>query len=89
MPHHQTTGQIRYTKVANASFENVAKIKYLGTTVTNQTSIHEEIKSKINSRNACCNAVQNILPSHLISKHAESKIYRTTILPVVSYGCES
>lgn len=38
---HQTTGQSQYIKVANESFENVANLKYLGTTLTNFNCIHK------------------------------------------------
>jgi hypothetical protein len=34
-------------------------------------------------------AVQNILPSRLLFKNVKIKIYRTIILPVVLYGCET
>jgi hypothetical protein len=34
------------TKVANRSFEDVAKFKYLRTTLTDQNSMHEEIKNR-------------------------------------------
>jgi len=33
--------------------------------------------------------VQNLLPSSLLSKNLKIKIYRTIILPVVFYGCET
>jgi hypothetical protein len=33
--------------------------------------------------------VQNLLSSNLLSKNVKLKIYRTIILPVVLYGCES
>ena len=33
--------------------------------------------------------MQNLLSSRLLSKNVKIKIYRTIILPVVSYGCET
>jgi hypothetical protein len=61
----------------------------LGTTLTNQNDIHDEIKSRLNSGNACCYSVQKILSSRIISKNLKIKIYKTVILPVVLYGCET
>ena len=63
--------------------------KYVGTTLTNQKYIAEEIKSRLRSGNACYNSVQNLLSSRLLSKNLKIKIYRTIILPVVLYGCET
>ena len=64
-------------------------MKYLGTTLANQNSIQEEIKSRLKSGNACYHSVQNILSSRLLSRNLKIKIYRTIILPVVLYGCET
>jgi hypothetical protein len=86
---HQTSGQSNYIRVANKPFEKVAKFKYLGSTVTDQNCIHEEIRSRLNSGNACYQAVQNLLSSHLLSRNVKIKIYKTIILPVVLYGCET
>jgi len=33
--------------------------------------------------------VQNLLSTSLLSKNLKIKIYRTTVLPVVLYGCET
>jgi hypothetical protein len=55
----------------------------------NQNCIHEEIRSRLNSRNACFHAVQNLLSSRLLSRNVKIKIYKTIIVPVVLYGCET
>jgi hypothetical protein len=56
---------------------------------TNQNDIRDEIKSRLNSGNACYYSVQNLLSSHLISKNLNIKIHKTVILPVVLYGRET
>ena len=63
--------------------------KYLGTTLTIQNSIREEIKSRLRSGNACCHSAQNLFSSRVLSKKLKIKIYRTIIVPVVLYGCEA
>jgi hypothetical protein len=53
LSHHQNAGKNHGIKTANRSFENVTQFKYLGTTVTNQNLIQEEIERRLNSGNAC------------------------------------
>jgi hypothetical protein len=67
----------------------VAKFNYLETKLTNQNDIHDEIKDRLNSGNACCFSVQNLLSSYLISKNLKIKIHKTIILLVVLYGCKT
>jgi hypothetical protein len=52
MSHHPNSGQNQNIRIANELFEEVAKFKYLGMTLTNQNEIHDEIKSRLNSGNA-------------------------------------
>jgi len=39
----------------------MGECKYLGTALTNQNSIQEEIMSRLKSENVCCHSVQNLL----------------------------
>jgi hypothetical protein len=89
MSRHPNSGQNQNIRIANESFGNVATFKHLGTTLTNQNDIHDEIKSRLNSGSACYYSVQNLLSSRLISRNLKIKIYKTVILPVVLYGCET
>jgi len=89
MSQGQSAGQSHNMKVGNRSFERVEEFIYLGTALTDQNSIQEEIKSRLRSVNACYHSVQNILSSMLLSKNLKIKINRTIILPVVLYGCET
>jgi hypothetical protein len=85
----QKAEQTESINIANRSFESVTKFKYLGTTLTDQNCIHEEVKSKLNSGNACYHSIQNFLSSRLLSRNVKVKIYKTIILPVVLYWCET
>jgi hypothetical protein len=67
----------------------VAKFKYFGTKLTDQNWMHEEIKGGLNLGNACYRSVQSLLSSHLLCRNVKVKIYKTIILPVVLYGCET
>ena len=89
MSRDRNAGRGHSVKIDNSSIERVEEFKYLGTTLTDQNSIQEEIKSRLKLGNACNYSVQNPLSSRLLSKNIKIKIYRTIILPVVLYGCET
>ncbi|KAJ4446718.1 hypothetical protein ANN_13415 [Periplaneta americana] len=76
-------------KIGDLFFEEVEKFKYLGATVTNINDTREEIKRRINMGNACYYSVEKLLSSSLLSKNLKVRIYKTVILPVVLYGCET
>ena len=84
----QNAGRSHCMNCDNSSFARVEEFKYLGTTL-NHNSVMEEIKSRLKSGNACYRSVQNLLSSNLLSKTIKMKTYRTIILLVVLYGCES
>jgi hypothetical protein len=86
---NQNVGRSQSVKIDNSSIGRMEEFKYLGTTLTTQNSIQEEIKSRLNLGNSCYWSVQNLLSSRLLSSGLKIKIYRTIILPVVLYGCET
>src|SRR5215469_16049153 len=89
MSRDQNAGRSHSMRIDNSSIERVEEFKYLGTMLTNQNYIQEEIKSRLKLGNACYYFVQNLLSSSFLSKNLKIKIYRTIILPVVLHGCET
>ena len=70
----QNAGQNHSVRIDNSTFERVERFKYLGTTLTIENSIREEIKSRLRSGNACYHSVQNLLSSRLLSRKLKIKI---------------
>ena len=83
MSRGQNAGQNHSVRIDNSTFERVEEFKYLGTTLTIQNSIREEIKSRLRSGKACYHSVQNLLSSRLLSENLKIKIFRTTC----SFAC--
>jgi hypothetical protein len=51
--------------------------------------LKEGVKNRLNFRNACYYAFQNLLSSCLLSKNVKIKICETTVLAVVLFECET
>jgi len=60
MSRDQNARRIHSVKIDNSTFDSVEEFKYLGTTLTNQNSIAEEIKSRLKSGSTCYHSVQNL-----------------------------
>ena len=78
-----------HDRIGSHSYEKVKSFKYLGSLLTNQNSIQEEIKCRLKAGNSCYYSVQTPLSSRLLSKNLEIIIYKRIILPVVPNGCEA
>jgi hypothetical protein len=85
----QNTGRSHNIKNDNSSFHGWKVSKFLGTTLKNQNSIHEEINSRLMPGNACYQSVKNLLSFISLSKNINIKIYRTIIFPVILYKWEN
>jgi hypothetical protein len=86
MPRDQNAEQNINMQIGNKYPERVEEFKYLGTTLTNKNLIRVEIRIRLRSGS---HSVQNVLSSSLLSKNVNIKTYRTIILLVVLYGCET
>ena len=67
-----------HTTISGNSYEKIKSFRYLGYLLTNQNSIHEEIKCILKAENSCYYSVQTLL-----------FLYKTIILPIVLCGCET
>ena len=67
MSRDHNAGRSHSSKNDNSTFERVEEFRYLGTIITNENSIQEIIKGRMNSGNACYHSVRNLLSSSSLS----------------------
>ena len=89
MSRDQNAGPSHNMNIDDSSFQRTEALQYLRTALTSQHSIQECIKGRLKTGNACYHSVQSLLFAVLLCKNIMVKIYRTVILPVVLYGCET
>jgi len=71
----QNAGRNDSVMTDDSTFERVEDLKHLGTNLTNQNYVPEEIKSRLRSENACYHSVQNLLSSRLSSKNLKINMH--------------
>ena len=81
MSQNQTAGQSHSIKIYNSSFERGGRVQIFGT-LANQNSIQEGNHSTLQSGNACCHLVKNLLSSILLPNTTKIKIQRPVILSI-------
>lgn len=81
--------QIDNIAIQKYKFERVRSFKYLGSVITEDNVITEEIKERLQAGNKCYWALLPLMKSNNLSKNNKKKIYRTVIKPVVTYASET
>jgi hypothetical protein len=82
--HHVTS--LSETTLVPAHIVFMEHFRYVGTNLTKQNGIQDEIRSSLQSGNACCHSLQNLLSSSLTPKNIKIKIYRNTVLSIFCVG---
>jgi hypothetical protein len=73
----------------NLSIEQVDQCKYLGSIINDNNSIEEEIKERIVLGTKVYYANLKFFKSKLVTKYSKLKLYRSVIIPTVTYASET
>jgi hypothetical protein len=79
----------RYLIVGDYKFERVEKFCYLGSLISHDNDVSQEIKQCIVVANKCYYGLARQLKSRVLSRHNKIKIYKMLIRPVLVYGLET
>ncbi|KMQ81323.1 endonuclease-reverse transcriptase, partial [Lasius niger] len=83
---HPQTSNIR---CGTDEFEAVQEFTYLGSTVNTNNDITQEIQRRIMLANRTLFGLSRVLRSKFVRRNTKIKIYKTLIIPVLTYGAES
>ena len=85
----QNAGRGHTVKIDNSFFERVEGFKYLGTTLTDQNSIQEELKDRLKLGNACYYSCRICVPCRRCPAHIKTFVIRRVVYVYVKFTCKS
>ena len=80
---------IGWMQFGNLFIEAVTSFKYLGSTVTHEDDIENEVNLRIAAASRCAWSLNKTIKSRQLTKATKTLIYKTVIRPVLIYGCET
>ena len=78
-----------FIDLGNFLLEEVDTFRYLGSIVSSDNTMDHEIAARISAASKCSWALKDLLHSKLLSRATKLDLYRTSIRPVATYGCEA
>ena len=78
-----------FIDLGGSMLEVVDSFKYLGSTITTDNDIKEEITIRLAAASRCSWALNKILQSRLINRKTKLQAYTSIIRPIATYGCET
>jgi hypothetical protein len=84
-----TTGNLNKFKLDGTEIEIIDSYTYLGTIITRDVSTSKEINRRISSGRLVMIKLEKIMKDRDVMATTKSKIVKTMIFPIVTYGSES
>ena len=76
--------------IDNTKLANVTRFKYLGSYVTNDCSMKEELASRIQATSCAFGRLRKrFFDSHDITTKTKIKVYNQCLMPILVYGSET
>lgn len=73
----------------NAAVEIVNKFQYLGSVITTDGGVEEDVKNRIRLANFAFSKMRNLWYSHRVSLRLKLRIFNSNVKSVLLYGCET
>ncbi|VDP08946.1 unnamed protein product [Heligmosomoides polygyrus] len=80
--------QLGSIKINGAELSRVTAFKYLGSTVTPDGSLKLEVNARVSAAWSKWRSLTGVLCDKTIPEYLKSKVYRTVVRPVATYGAE-
>ena len=80
---------MRGTTINGVTYKGVPEFIYLGTLISNDNSVQKEIQRRILAGNRTYFAATSLFRNRLLSRATKIRLYKTLIIPVVTYGAET